>query len=76
MLFVLFNRKQLKFDNQVKEQKKYRDVVVKSLYDSKLAKDSEKAAKVLLKKQKYEILYNKLEVLGKDSRIQKLEVNV
>jgi len=76
MLFVLFNRKQLKFDNQVKEQKRYRDVVVKCLYDTKLAKESEKALKKLLEKQKYEIIYDKLEVLGKDSRIQKLEVNV
>jgi len=39
-------------------------------------KGNSKVAKILLEKQKYEILYNKLEVLGKDSRIQKLEVNV
>ncbi|XP_060876516.1 uveal autoantigen with coiled-coil domains and ankyrin repeats protein-like [Metopolophium dirhodum] len=72
----IIKTKQIKFDNQVKEQKKYRDVVVKSLYDTKKAKDSEKAAKVLLEKQKYEIIYNKLDVLGKDSKIQKLEIQM
>ncbi|XP_022161094.1 uveal autoantigen with coiled-coil domains and ankyrin repeats protein-like isoform X1 [Myzus persicae] len=64
----------LKYDSQEKKQLQYRGVVIKSLYDVKRAVDKEKATRALLEKQKYNIIYDKLEVLDKDSKIQKLEI--
>jgi len=74
MIFVLFNRLHLKYESQEKKQLQYRDVVIKSMYDAKRAEAKEKAARALLEKQKYQIIYDKIEVLSKDSKIQKLEV--
>ncbi|KAE9528660.1 hypothetical protein AGLY_012235 [Aphis glycines] len=56
------------------EHLKYRDVVIKCLYDSKAAKDKLKTTNTLLEKQKYEIIYDKLDVLDKDSKIKKLKI--
>jgi len=75
MLFVLFNRLHLKNDLRENKQLKYRDIVVKSLYDARNAQKKEKEANILLEKQKYQIIYDKLEVLDRESKIQKLEVN-
>lgn len=76
MLFVLFNRLHLKYESLEKKQQQYRGIVVRSLYDTKRAIKRQKESKKLLEKQKYEIIYDKLEVLSKESKIKKLEVNV
>lgn len=76
MLFILFNRLHLKYESQEKKQLQYRGVVIKSMYDAKKAETKEKAARKLLEEQKYQIIYDKIEVLAKDSKIQKLEVKV
>ncbi|XP_022165681.1 myosin-16-like, partial [Myzus persicae] len=70
----VIKRLHLKYDSQEEKQLKYRGVVVKSLYDVKRAEDKEKATRALLEKQKYTIIYDKIEVLDKDSKIQKLEI--
>lgn len=76
MLFVFFNSLHLKFERQEQKQLQYRGIVVRCLYDTKRAMQKEKAANKLLEKQKYQIIYDKLDVLARDTRIQKLEVNV
>ncbi|KAL5235835.1 hypothetical protein ACI65C_003245 [Semiaphis heraclei] len=64
----------LKYESQEKKQLQYRGVVIKSMYDAKKAETKEKAARKLLEEQKYQIIYDKIEVLAKDSKIQKLEI--
>jgi len=74
MIFVLFYRLHLKYERQEKKQLQYRGVVIKSMYDAKKAETKEKTTKALLEGQKYQIIYDKIEVLSKDSKIKKLEV--
>ncbi|KAL4112020.1 hypothetical protein QTP88_015870 [Uroleucon formosanum] len=63
-----------KIDLIEKKQLQYREIVVESLYDVKNSKNKEKELEALLEKQKYEIIYDKIEVLAKETKIQKLEI--
>ncbi|XP_022162325.1 uveal autoantigen with coiled-coil domains and ankyrin repeats protein-like [Myzus persicae] len=64
----------LKIESQEERHLKYRDVVIKSLYHTKAAEKKVKSVNLLLEEQKYKIIYDKLEVLSKESKIQKLEI--
>lgn len=70
------NRLHLKIESQEERHLKYRDVVIKSLYHTKAAEKKVKSVNLLLEEQKYKIIYDKLEVLSKESKIQKLEVKL
>ncbi|XP_025198253.1 LOW QUALITY PROTEIN: uveal autoantigen with coiled-coil domains and ankyrin repeats protein-like [Melanaphis sacchari] len=64
----------LKIKSQDEKQLKYREVVIKNIYNTKAIEKKLKLSNELLEKQKYQIIYDEIDTLSKESKIQNLKI--